>query len=183
MRATIYLPGSENRARHPAGRRRKTYCVKHYSKGEGFTGIETCQNSVYKDVAGPIWFGTINGLSKYNPANQIRNNSEPITSITDVKLFYESIANTGTKQFAGDWNKISQLDLPHDQNRISFDFMAINFSNPEAVKYQWKLEGADKEWSPVSKRQKHFLLQPWAPVLIPLNCGPATKTGFGIKHR
>lgn len=125
--------------------------VKHYSKGEGFTGIETCQNSVYKDVAGPIWFGTINGLSKYNPANQIRNESEPITNITDVKLFYESIANTEYKNYAGDWNKISQLDLPYDQNRISFDFMAINFSNPEAVKYQWKLEGADNEWSPVSK--------------------------------
>ena len=122
--------------------------VKHYGKGEGFTGIETCQNSVFKDNDGTIWFGTINGLTKYNPANLVNNLQEPVTGITDVKLFNVSIANTQYKKFAGDWNIISDLELPYDQNNLSFEFTGINFSNPEAVKYQWKLEGADKTWSP-----------------------------------
>jgi hypothetical protein len=125
--------------------------IKHYSKGEGFTGIETCQNSVYKDGDGTMWFGTINGLSKYNPANSVKNENEPVTNITDVKLFYEPIANTSYKNFAGDWNTISNIELPYNQNQLTFDFIAINFSNPDAVKYQWKLDGYDKEWSPVSK--------------------------------
>lgn len=130
---------------------RKPLEVKHYSKGEGFTGIETCQNSVFNDADGTIWFGTINGLSRYNPTNAIKNEHEPVTSITDVKLFYEPIANTPYKNFVHDWNNVSYLDLPYDQNHLTFDFFAINFSNPDAVKYQWKLEGFDKEWSPVSK--------------------------------
>ena len=50
-----------------------------------------------------------------------------------------------------DWNKIVYLNLPYNQNHLTFDFSAINFSNPDAVKYQWKLEGFDNEWSPVSK--------------------------------
>ncbi len=124
--------------------------IKHYSKGEGFTGIETCQNSVLKEPDGTIWFGTINGLAKYNPENLVKNENEPVTSISDVKLFYESISNTAYKNFAGDWNNISHLELPYNQNHLTFDFLAINFSNPDAVKYQWKLEGFDKEWSPVS---------------------------------
>lgn len=124
--------------------------VKHYGKGEGFTGIETCQNSVWKDEDGTLWFGTINGLIKYNPANQVKNNHEPVTTITDVKLFYEPISNTPYKQFAGDWNFIRRLVLPYDQNHLTFDFIAINLSNPSAVKYQWKLHGFDKDWSPVS---------------------------------
>lgn len=130
---------------------RKPTEIKHYSKGEGFTGIETCQNSVFKDPDGTIWFGTINGLSKYNPANLVKNENEPVTSISDVKLFYESISSTLYKNFAGDWNNISFLELPYDQNHLTFDFFAINFSNPDAVKYQWKLEGFDKEWAPVNK--------------------------------
>jgi ligand-binding sensor domain-containing protein len=130
---------------------RKPVSIKHYSKGEGFTGIETCQNSVFRDHDGTIWFGTINGLSKYNPDNLVKNENEPVTSITDVKLFYESISNTPYRNFAGDWNTITYLNLPYDQNHLTFDFFAINFSNPEAVKYQWKLEGFDQEWSPVSK--------------------------------
>lgn len=124
--------------------------LKHYSKGDGFTGIETCQNAVYNDKDGTIWFGTINGLSRYNPANSVRNESEPVTNITDVKLFYESIAETPYKRFAGDWNQVSYLVLPYDQNHLSFDFFAINFSNPDAVKYRWKLVGFDKQWSPES---------------------------------
>lgn len=130
---------------------RKPFEIKHYSKGEGFTGIETCQNAVYKDAGGTIWFGTINGLSKYNPANQVKNGNPPVISITDVKLFYEPIADTPYKNAVKDWNSISYLHLPYDQNHLTFDFFAINFSNPDAVKYQWKLEGFDKEWSPVSR--------------------------------
>ncbi len=127
--------------------------IKHYSKGEGFTGIETCQNAVFADADGTIWFGTINGLSRYNPANQVKNEHAPVITITDVKLFYEPISKTAFKRFAGDWNSVNGLDLPYDQNHLTFEFSGINFSNPDAVNYQWKLQGFDKNWSPVSKQQ------------------------------
>ena len=130
---------------------RKPVNIKHYSKGEGFTGVETCQNSVCRDLDGTMWFGTINGLSKYSPGNMVKNENEAVTTITDVKLFYESIANTEFRNFAGDWNVVSFLKLPYHQNHLTFEFSAINFSNPDAVKYRWKLEGFDKQWSPVSK--------------------------------
>ncbi|PBQ32672.1 hypothetical protein CNR22_13115 [Sphingobacteriaceae bacterium] len=132
---------------------RKPTQIKHYSKGEGFTGIETCQNSVFADKDGTIWFGTINGLTKYNPANQVKNKNEPVLNINDIKLFNVSISNTEFKKFAGDWNKIERLELPYDQNNLSFEFNGINFSNPEAVRYQWKLAGADKNWSPSSSQK------------------------------
>ncbi len=127
---------------------RKPVSIKHFGKGEGFTGIETCQNAVFNDPDGTIWFGTINGLSRYNPANSRSNKHEPITSITDVRLFYEPLSATPYKSAIGDWNAVHELHLPYDQNHLSFDFFAINFSNPEAVKYKWKLVGFDADWSP-----------------------------------
>ncbi len=129
--------------------------VKHYGKGEGFTGIENVQNSVFKDDDGSIWFGTINGLSKYNPENLTKNKNEPVMRISDVKLKYKSISNTTYNNFVGDWNTISNLELPYDQNDIGFEFVGINFSNPEAVKYQWKLVGFDGDWSPVTKEHTY----------------------------
>ena len=129
---------------------RRIISIKHYSKGDGFTGIETCLNSVYNDKNGTIWFGTINGLSKYNPANSTKNRFEPITNITDIKLFYESISKTEYRHFMKDWNQVQILDLPYSQNHLSFDFNAINLSNPDGVRYKWKLEGFDKNWSPGS---------------------------------
>lgn len=130
---------------------RKISGIKHYSKGDGFTGVETCQNAVFNDNDGTIWFGTINGLARYNPSNSVKNDFEPITNIVDVKLFYQSLVKTNFSHFAGDWNQIAAMKFPYDKNHLSFDFFAVNFSNPEAVKYQWKLEGFDKDWSPASK--------------------------------
>lgn len=129
---------------------RRPVDIRHYSKGEGFLGIETCQNAVFNDTDGTIWFGTINGLSRYNPANQVRNEHEPVTSITDARLFYQPISETTYKSSSGDWNTLSDLVLPYDQNHLTFDFLGINFSNPDAVKYKWKLEGFDRAWSPLS---------------------------------
>lgn len=136
------------------GNDRRLSEVKHFSKGEGFTGIETCQNSVFKDSDGTIWFGTINGLTKYDPSVRFKNTNEPITNITNIELFFEPLSRTAYKNMVGGWNKIDGLQLPHDQNHLTFDFIAINFSNPDAVRYQWKLEGFDKEWSPVSSQHR-----------------------------
>ena len=42
------------------------------------------------------------------------------------------------------------LVLPHQHNNISFDFSAIDPGSFPRIKYQYKLEGYDKEWSPLS---------------------------------
>jgi sensor histidine kinase YesM len=40
------------------------------------------------------------------------------------------------------------LQLPWHQNHLSFAFKAIELSRDDAMKYRWRLEGADTEWSP-----------------------------------
>ncbi|MGZ3930027.1 MAG: ligand-binding sensor domain-containing protein [Bacteroidia bacterium] len=138
-------------------RERKITGIKHYGKGEGFTGVETCKNAVFNDKDGTIWFGTINGLSKYNPKNKVKNAVAPVTSISDVTLFNMPISQTEFKQAVGDWNAITKLVLPYDQNNIGIYFTGINFPNPDAVKYQWKLEGSGNDWSPpVSQNNVNF---------------------------
>jgi ligand-binding sensor domain-containing protein/two-component sensor histidine kinase len=123
-------------------KQRKIKTIKHYAQGDGFLGVETCQNAVFKDKDGRVWFGTINGLTCYNPANLSINKIPPVLSITDIQLFYESMG------------KIGNLDLSYDQNHLSFLFKGINLRNPEGVKYSWKMKGFDGKWSPWSKEQR-----------------------------
>lgn len=42
------------------------------------------------------------------------------------------------------------LELPHKNNNISFEFAAIEPDYPQDVLYQYKLEGYDKDWSPAT---------------------------------
>ncbi len=44
------------------------------------------------------------------------------------------------------------LVLPYAHNQIGFEFAAIETTRPFLVKYQYMLEGYDKDWSPVTNR-------------------------------
>jgi signal transduction histidine kinase len=43
------------------------------------------------------------------------------------------------------------LTLPYHQNHLTFDFIGISLTIPSKVKYQFKLEGFDEDWSPTTR--------------------------------
>lgn len=126
-----------------------------YGASEGFVGIECTHNSSYRDEDGNIWFGTKKGLTKYNPTFDEINNVTPPTYITDIKLFFEKT----------DWAKITDsinyitglpenLILSYTNNHLTFNFIGINTSAPEKVRYKYMLVGADKDWSPPTDKNE-----------------------------
>lgn len=113
---------------------------KNYSKLEGFIGIETNHNAVYKDNEGSLWFGTINGAIKYNPSIDKINSIEPLTHITKLRIFLQD-----AKMPVG-------LQLSYQQNHLTFDFIGISLSIPEKVFYQYKLNNFDADWLPITQQ-------------------------------
>ncbi len=127
--------------------------VKHFGASEGFVGIETCQNAALKDSQGNLWFGTVNGVTKYNPSYTTQNTIPPKVRITDIRLFYKSLYETEYKDWIQNWNHLKDsLVLPHRQNHLEFEFLGINHPNPSKVTYEWRLLGAEENWSPRSTR-------------------------------
>ena len=125
---------------------------KNYGKEDGFIGIECNQSAVYKDSKGNLWFGTIKGAVRYNPREDKINPVEPSTYITGLKLFLEAVDLSAYSEYhpKSDFLPVG-LTLPHSQNHLTFGFIGISFTVPEKVYYQFKLEGFDDDWSPVSK--------------------------------
>lgn len=108
-----------------------------FGKKEGFAGVECNGNGIWEDKDGTLWFGTVNGLIKYQPATFKRNRIENKTLIQNIKLLNEdTLMQSGTV-------------LPSDYNNISFYYRGICLTNPDRVLYQRKLEGLedDKNWS------------------------------------
>ncbi len=108
----------------------------HYGKSDGFLGVETNPNAVSIDKDGNLWYGTIMGAVRYNPKEDKQNNIEPKTYITGLKLFMKEVPFPDDARFA------------YNQNHLTFSFIGTSLSNPEKVKYQYKLEGFDKDWLP-----------------------------------
>ncbi len=47
-----------------------------------------------------------------------------------------------------------QLSLPYDNNHFKFQFIGITMRSPKKVKYQFKLEGVDNNWSAMTDRNE-----------------------------
>lgn len=128
--------------------------VKSYQKPQGFTGLETTLNGCMIDRQGSLWFGTISGVVRYMPEQDLVNQSPPRTHIKKIKLFYK---DTDWKEYSDsvdNKNLPVNLALQYDKNHLTFEFIGICLSNPEQVRYQFMLEGFDKTWSPMLSKNE-----------------------------
>jgi ligand-binding sensor domain-containing protein/serine phosphatase RsbU (regulator of sigma subunit) len=133
-------------------RNQKIISVSHYDKSNGFSGMENNINAIYKDNKGLIWFGTVKGLTRYNPFTEIRDMNPPQTHIVDLNLFFERINWENRTDSVKPWFNLPQeLRLPHYKNHLTFKFIGISLSNPSKISYSFKLEGWDRDWSPGKK--------------------------------
>jgi ligand-binding sensor domain-containing protein len=112
-----------------------------FGKEEGFSGVECNSNGTWVENDGAIWFGTVNGIIKYDPKKYIKNTEESKTSIRGFRLFYV------------DTTLVNNTHLSHDNNNITIYYSGVCLTNPAKVQYSHILEGFEKTWSPYSKER------------------------------
>ncbi len=109
---------------------------KFYTKKEGFPFGEANEGAVYKDKTGKLWFGTIDGAVCFHPELETVHKTPPLIHIRGLKLFLKNFAFPQKAEF-----------LP-EQNYLTFDFIGVSMSMPEAIRYRYRLLGVDEDWLP-----------------------------------
>lgn len=117
----------------------KTNTIETYTKRNGFVGIQANPNAGLRDAEGQLWFGTINGAILYNPQKDNPLVTQSLTQIRRVRV------NLEERPFH------DNMKLGYNENALIIDYASICLTNPEAVLYQYMLEGADRDWQPVTK--------------------------------
>jgi len=129
--------------------------IKNYGKEEGFIGSECNHNAVFKNFDGVIYFGTVSGLIQYHPTEDISNDIPPSTNLSNIKLDFEEV---NWISFADSIDMQSglplSLKLSHANNHLTFEYIGISLTIPEKVRYQFKLEGFDTDWAPVTNETR-----------------------------
>ncbi len=90
-------------------------------------------NSVFTDKDGRIWIGTQTGIIVYNP--------EYLKLIGQIPKVFLSVKNLFNNPIRNERNRFR-----YNENNFTFGYTGIWFSNPEGLKYRYKLEGYDLEW-------------------------------------
>jgi len=122
----------------------------HYDKSNGFLGIES--NAASEDLAGNIWFGTVNGGIRFNSSSSEVKPTLPLASLVNIQLYLEDV-NWAKNRINIDQHTGLPINLvlPHSNNHLSFIYSGIYLTAPEEVQYKYKLEGFDDYWSPATK--------------------------------
>ncbi|RDC55445.1 hybrid sensor histidine kinase/response regulator [Pedobacter chinensis] len=103
-------------------------------------------NSSYQDTDGSIYFGTVKGLIRFNPANLLKNTYVPPVYITGLQVNNrdETISNHSALKKSAIYS--SSITLPHDSANLNFNVVALSYASPQMNQYQYKMEGLDKNW-------------------------------------
>ncbi len=128
--------------------------VHHFGPEEGFGGIETCLNAAMRDREGRMWFGTINGMGRWQAGGEAESAHPPELSLNEIRLFYTPLNPVKAPNVLGPWNEfLRPWILSFRQNHVSFDLQGIDLKRPGEVLFQWRMLEAEADWSPPSPRQ------------------------------
>ena len=113
--------------------------IRHYTKAEGLAS--NAVRSAFRDQQGALWFGTDLGISRLIPGPDPPQQQPPVL-ISGLRIAGNAQAISALGE-----TEISGLVLNSTQNQLSIDFVGLGFGAGEALKYQYKLVGANDEWS------------------------------------
>ncbi|HSQ77054.1 MAG TPA: two-component regulator propeller domain-containing protein, partial [Bacteroidota bacterium] len=108
-----------------------------YDLSDGLQSLEFNQGAYHRGASGRFYFGGINGLSVFRPDRLARDTVPPPVLITQCRVFDDPFPLPSDN---------GPLILTHAQNFFSFEFAALDFTNPEKNAYRYILEGFDQEW-------------------------------------
>ena len=108
----------------------------HFGPSDGIPD-DGLQGYLYKNKEGYLFAGGKGYYLKFKPEEIRLNNTKPSTSITHFKIF---------DQVADSLLTDPKIKLSYQQNHFSFDFVSLNFTAAIENKYQYMLEGYDKNW-------------------------------------
>src|SRR5205085_7906655 len=118
--------------------------VREFGLTDGLRSVEGVKRHrpVVRDALGRIWLSTSGGISVVNPA-QVAGLSVP--ALVRVE---------GVTAGGGAVEMLDDVHLSSARQRITFSYAGLSLTVPERVRFKYRLDGFDQDWSnPVATRE------------------------------
>ena len=123
-----------------------TGTFRNYGLDDGLMALEYNQNAYAKGKDGTLYFGSSQGVTAFSPERLRTNTIPPQVALEDFKLFNESVAVGPDSPLKKPLAETDLITLRHDQNEVTFDYVALHFANAAKNTYAYRLEGYDPDW-------------------------------------
>lgn len=145
------------------------YIINTFGTGDGLKQLHFNYNSVCLDSRNRLWWGTGETVTMLDLNTFSFTSDPPLVQLDNVRLNQNHIEFRAISETEGSQKDIhglkfsdvvpftncpAELLLPHDLNYLTFEYSSVYWSAPQAVRYQYMLEGMEKNWSPLSRETK-----------------------------
>ena len=124
--------------------------VWRYDVSDGLQSNSFKVGSAIKSADGTMYFGGTNGISFFEPQKILSNPSPPVVRITQLRVLNknpeENGNQTGSSMVTRSFSDPDGVVIKAGENDFSFEFVGLNYVNPQKQRYAFKLEGYNQEW-------------------------------------
>ena len=108
----------------------------------------THQPAVWKGKDGRLWFATLKGLAVVDPTRIRRNGVIPPVVIEAVGF--------GAERIPVHPNALQEVSVPPGSRGLQVFYTATSLTAPSRVRFQYQLEGRDRDWRDATERSASF---------------------------
>ncbi len=125
--------------------RKKEGSIQNFYQEDGLSNNEFNYTSFYKDRKGRLWFGGMNGVQYFNPAEILEQKPNPPMLFTGFAR-YNRLLDSLQTNVLGDMTMAPILISPYD-SYFQLTWTLPNYFKPERNRYYVWLEGLENDWS------------------------------------
>lgn len=113
----------------------------NYYASDGLQGNEFSNRAHCKSADGELFFGGVNGLTGFYPAEIHSKKKDLNIYVTNFYLFGEKVI------FDMPAMEISKINLAARDNVFTFEFSTLEYTDSEGISYRYRMENFDSGWT------------------------------------
>lgn len=122
----------------------------NYYAGDGLQGDEFMHGAYFQSFSGKIFFGSMDGVTFFQPDAIVGDFKDMKVWITDFYIFQQPVhANTlsgGKPVISKAVQDASEFHLSATDNTFSIMFSTLQYSNPAQISYQYRMKELGQKW-------------------------------------
>jgi ligand-binding sensor domain-containing protein/anti-sigma regulatory factor (Ser/Thr protein kinase) len=120
--------------------------VRTIQRADGLGSNEGNLGSCLRDSRGRLWFGTVAGVSVYDPSRERASPEPPRVRISGVRLFDRDLPPAA----------VAGARFGSRDNYFQLSFVGIDLAAPQRVRYRYRLAGLDRRWLETDRRSVQY---------------------------
>lgn len=119
----------------------------NFTQADGLQSNQFSFNAGMALSSGQFLFGGIRGFNIFHPDSVIDQLQTPLVFLDGLRINNKPLEENDASITAHNLETVQHITVPYDKAVLSLDFVALDYSGANKIKYAYFLQGWDKTWN------------------------------------